>query len=92
MGGQGGQSPADLAVSESAGGGLAFLVACLPFYFSFNSAPIPPTPFPGGEGGDSKYISPGATAPGTPAIGWEAALVLLLKTGTFSFVACRPCL
>ena len=27
---------------------------------------IPPTPFPGGEGGDPKFISPGATAPGTP--------------------------
>ena len=28
----------------------------------------PPTPFPGGEGGDSKIILPGATAPGTPAL------------------------
>ena len=55
------------------------------FYFSFNSAPHPPTPFPSGEGGDSKYISPGATAPGTPAIGWEAARALFLENGTFSF-------
>ena len=55
------------------------------FYFSFNSAPIPSTPFPSGEGGDSKYISPGATAPGTPATGWEAALALFLENGTFSF-------
>ena len=31
-------------------------------------APIPLTPFPGGEGGDYKFISPGATAPGTPAL------------------------
>ena len=31
-------------------------------------APIPPTPFPSGEGGDSKIILPGATAPGTPAL------------------------
>ena len=30
------------------------------------SAPYPPTPFPGGEGGDFYFISPGATAPGTP--------------------------
>ena len=30
-------------------------------------APYPPAPFPGGEGGDFYFISPGATAPGTPA-------------------------
>ena len=30
-------------------------------------SPIPPTPFPHGEGGDFWFISPGATAPGTPA-------------------------
>ena len=35
-------------------------LACFP-------APYPPpTPFPCGEGGDPKFISPGATAPGTP--------------------------
>ena len=32
------------------------------------SAPIPPAPFPSGEGGDSKFFLPGATAPGTPAL------------------------
>ena len=32
------------------------------------SAPILPTPFPSGEGGDYKFILPGATAPGTPAL------------------------
>ena len=31
------------------------------------SAPIPPTPFPRGEGGDFCFILPGAGAPGTPA-------------------------
>ena len=31
-------------------GGLAFLVACLPFTLAFDSAPIPPTPFPAGRG------------------------------------------
>ena len=51
MGGAGGASPADLALQEP-GGGLASLVAFLPFCFSFVSAPIPPTPFPSGEGGD----------------------------------------
>ena len=30
-------------------------------------SPIPPTPFPRGEGGVFWFISPGATAPGTPA-------------------------
>ena len=30
-------------------------------------APIPPTPFPRGEGGDFWFILPGAGAPGTPA-------------------------
>ena len=32
------------------------------------SAPIPPAPFPGGEGGDYRFILPGAAAPGTPAL------------------------
>ena len=30
--------------------GLSFLVACLPFTLAFDSAPIPPTPFPAGRG------------------------------------------
>ena len=75
--------PANLALPEPAGGAC---LLCRPpaFCFSFVSAPIPPPPFPSGEGGDSKYISPGATAPGTPATGWEAALDLLWENGTFS--------
>ena len=44
-------------------GGLAFFVARLPFYFSLFPAPIPPTPFPSGEGGAQKFISPGAPPP-----------------------------
>ena len=58
-------------------------VACLPFALALF---LPPSPRPPSrrEGGDSKFISPGATAPGTPAIGWEAALDLLLENGTFS--------
>ena len=57
-------------------GALAFFVACLPFTLA---SILPPSPRPPSrrEGGDSKYISPGATAPGTPATGWEAALVFL---------------
>ena len=64
------------------------MVAFLPLYFSLLFCPpspkgkdIPPTPFPSGEGGDSKYISPGATAPGTPAIGWDAARAFLVESG-----------
>ena len=62
-GGAGGQSPADLATVVP-DGGLTFLVARLPFYFSLLFCPpspkgkdIPPTRarralFPSGEGGD----------------------------------------
>ena len=57
-----GWSPADLAVPESVG------VACplcrrltLPFVFFL--APIPPTPFPSGEGGDQGYFMQGASPP-----------------------------
>ena len=47
---------------------LAFFAACLPCLQFIFLPPIPPTPFPGGEGGDSKFISPGAEPPGTPAL------------------------
>ena len=43
--GAGGQSPADLATVVP-DGGLAFLVACLPFYFSLLFCPHPPDPLP----------------------------------------------
>ena len=44
-------------------GGLARLVACCPcLYLSF-LPPIPPTPFPSGEGGAPKFILPGASPP-----------------------------
>ena len=36
------------------------------FYFSFNSAPIPPTPFPSGEGGDLKFSYARGFAPCIP--------------------------
>ena len=44
-GGRRGASPADLATVVP-GGGLAFLVAFLPFYFSLLSFPHPPDPLP----------------------------------------------
>ena len=59
------------------GGGLTFFAACLPcLWFTF-LPPIPPTPFPGGEGGEYYFISPGATAPGTPALNRLRHLQLL---------------
>ena len=47
-------------------GGLAFFVARLPFYFSLFSAPIPPTPFPSGEGGDLRLFYARGFAPCIP--------------------------
>ena len=54
--------PADPAFPEAAGGlgGFGRLPA-LPLALFF--APIPPPPFPSGEGGDHKFISPGASPP-----------------------------
>ena len=75
-GGLPGWLPADLATVVSAG------AACLrcrlptpPFACFF--APIPPPPFPSGEGGEYYFISPGATAPGTPALNRLRHLQLL---------------
>ena len=43
-------------------GGWPFLSPA-DFAFSFFPAPIPPTPFPSGEGGAPKFILPGASPP-----------------------------
>ena len=64
----GGRAPyrAGLGGHPVPGGGRARLVACLPcLWFTF----LPPSPRPPSrrEGGDFLFISPGATAPGTPA-------------------------
>ena len=84
-GGAGGWLPANLALPEP-GGGLAFLVARLPFALALF---LPPSPRPPSrrEGGESKFISPGATAPGTPATGWEAALAQLSASVHFTVKA-----
>ena len=44
-------------------GRLALLVACRHCLSLTFLPPIPPAPFPGGEGGDQKFISPGASPP-----------------------------
>ena len=49
-------------------GGACLFGRLSPLPLALFLPPIPPTPFPGGEGGDSKIILPGATAPGTPAL------------------------
>ena len=48
-------------------GGVLFLSPANPA-FRLLSRPHPPDPLPGGKGGDFYFISPGATAPGTPAL------------------------
>ena len=44
-------------------GELAFFAACQPCLSLAFLPPIPPTPFPDGEGGAPKFISPGASPP-----------------------------
>ena len=65
---QGGLPPAALARPAAVvpGGGLAFFVACLTcLWFTF-LPPIPPTPFPAGEGGESKFSYARGFAPCIP--------------------------
>ena len=61
QGGLSGWSAADRAVPEAARGRLVCRLPALPV--AYFTAPIPPTPFPSGEGGDHKFISPGASPP-----------------------------
>ncbi len=62
-----GWSPADLATAVSAGGAcLLCRLPTLPLALPF--APIPPTPFPGGEGGDQGYFMQGAPPLASPRL------------------------
>ena len=74
------------------GGGLTFFVASLPRPQLAFLPPIPPTPFPGGEGGAPKFISPGASPPAPPALNrlrHLQNLPLLCPTGGLAcFAAC----
>ena len=58
-------SPAAPAISAPAGG-LAFFLACLPCLGFTFLPPIPPTPFPGGEGGDFRLFYARGFAPCIP--------------------------
>ena len=52
------------------------------FYFSFNSAPIPPTPFPSGEGGELKFSYARGFAPCIPGAEPGRHGLLLWKAGS----------
>ena len=60
-------------------GGACFLccLPTLPLVFVF--PPIPPTPFPDGEGGDQGYFHARGFAPCIPGAGWDTALALLVE-------------
>ena len=73
------------------GGGLAFLVACLPSTLAFDSAPIPPTPFPAGRGRPRLFQARGF-APCIPGAGWDAALGLLVESGLWRGACLLGCL
>ena len=65
FGGAGGEAlacPCHSDASWGGGGGLPFWSPA-DLAFSFFPAPIPPTPFPSGEGGDYRLILPGASPP-----------------------------
>ena len=75
-GAQGFWSPADLATVVPGGGAQEFWSPACLFTLAYF---LPPSPQPPSrrEGGEYYFISPGATAPGTPATGWDAALAHL---------------
>ncbi len=65
MGGHGGGRLPTLPFRNPLAGGLPFWLPA-DLAFSFASAPIPPTPFPSGEGGDLKFSYARGFAPCIP--------------------------
>ena len=68
---------------------------CLPLPSPSFLPPIPPTPFPGGEGGAPKFISPGASPPAPlhlTACGTYSSCQAGARRGLARLVACQPCL
>ena len=65
-----GAAPPRLLASPllSPAGWLAFFVACLPCLQFIFLPPIPPTPFPSGEGGDQGYFMQGAAPLASPGL------------------------
>ena len=74
--------------------GLAFLVACLPFTLAFDSAPIPPTPFPAGRGRFLVFLCKGLRPLHPRGLGGMRHWGCLRKAGYGGglafLVACRP--
>ena len=76
--------------------GLAFLVACLPSTLAFDSAPIPPPPFPTGRGNQG-YFMQGASPLASPGLGGMRHWGCLWKAGYGggAYILCRlptpPC-
>ncbi len=59
---------------------------------SFDSAPIPPTPFPGGEGGDQGYFMQGASPLASPGIDRARHWLCLRETGSSGVAGGTPAL
>ena len=72
-GGLPGWSPDNLAIPAPGGGWLSWSPAYPAFCLLF--CPIPPTPFPGGEGGDFCYLIARGFAPCIPQ-GWRGAALV----------------
>ena len=81
---KGGWSPADLATVVP-NGGLAFLVARLPFYFSLLSFPHPPDPLPGGKGEIQSLFRRGLPPPAPLQSGGKRHWICFWKTVLLAF-------
>ena len=74
-------------------GGLPFSSPAYPA-FSFISCPIPPTPFPHGEGGGQSFLMQGAkplASPGLNPRGTGSTCRCGTRGGLALFAACQPC-
>ena len=67
--------PADHAATVSGGGGACLLCRLPTLPLALFLPPIPPTPFPGGEGGAQGYFMQGASPLASPGIRPPAALI-----------------
>ena len=88
----GGFPPAALAIPAAVvpEGGLPFWLPVAPA-FSFVFAPIPPTPFPGGEGGDQSYFMQGASPLASPRLSPGGTYRTSQAGARRGAVSCRAC-